>query len=63
MSKQPTMVTIQFPSKWIAEYFAEWVEDAFVEQMLGYEGQRLKEINSGGVDVVLDLVFVKDDEV
>lgn len=63
MAPTPTTVTIEFPSKWMAEYFADWVEDAFFEVMMGNEGIGVKEVNNSGVDTVLALKFVRDDQV
>ncbi len=62
MAPVPTTVTIQFPSKWMAKYFVDWVEDAFFEVMMGNEGIGVKEIKNAGVDTALNLVFVRDDQ-
>lgn len=40
-SERVTTVTVQLPAKWMAEVFADWVADAFIENMLGNDGQRL----------------------
>ena len=39
---KPVIVTVQLPTAWMAEHFADWAAAAFAEEILANEGQRLE---------------------
>lgn len=59
IDRKPVTVSVQLPANWMADYFADWVAGAFIEQILAYEGQHLI-THTEDRDQVLTVVFEKD---